>query len=110
MVVNNNLSRASWPHPIFNNIHEHNICIQEVKFIYSNIGKTSGTIKYAFFAFILTEKSKTDIDAINYWLSEKLNCVSEVSSWMLLGFLFTFLFIVTHAISFPIAWAFSKPT
>ena len=39
---------------------------RKVKLIYSNICKTSGTIKYAFFAFILAEKSKTDIDSINY--------------------------------------------
>ena len=40
----------------------------------------------------------------NYWLSEKLNCVSEGSNRLFVYFLF----LVTHAIMMPIVWAFSK--
>ena len=40
-------------------------------------------------------------------IRKKLICDSEVYSWILLGFLFTFLFSVTQAI-LCLAWAFSK--
>ena len=54
-------------------------------------------------AFILASKSKTDLDSLNDWLSDK-NFVSEISSW----FLFTFLFLETLGIMMPKALAFSK--
>ena len=85
------------------------VCVQKTQSIYSmNAYKRSDTILYNFMVFISVIRYKIYLDSFKYWLSEKLNYVSEVSSGMLLGFLFTFLFIVNQAISMPIAWAFSK--
>ena len=53
--------------------------------------KRSGTFWYDFIAVMIALEFKVDLESLYYWLSEKLDCVSEVSSLMLLDFLFTFL-------------------
>ena len=61
-----------------------------------------------FYCFNLALKSKNDLDSLNDWLLEKENYDSEVSSWLLLGFSFTFPFLVTQANMVPLTWALSK--
>ena len=44
----NSFSRASWPHPIFDNIHAQYYYVNKVQFIESSMRKRSETIWYAF--------------------------------------------------------------
>ena len=85
--------RASCTHPISTIVYT---CPKSsINFL--SMRKRSETFWFASIAFISALKSNIDLESLNYWFSEKLNCFSVLSSWMLLGFLFIFLFIVTRA-------------
>ena len=101
VVGDSRLLRAPCTHHIFYEIHAHGVCVLKAQSIFPTVRKRSEPIWHAFIAFISALKSKIDLYSFNWWLWEKLDCVSEVSSWILLLFLFTYLFLVTQVIMMP---------
>ena len=51
MVVDNRLSRAPWPHPIFDNSHAHSICVQKAEWLISSKRKKIGNFLICFHWF-----------------------------------------------------------
>ena len=91
------LSRVQWPNYVSYDIRVRCVLYASIKlnrFIFESV---KWIRKYLISFLCFNKALKIQNWAWVTWLLEKLNSVSEVSSWMLLGFLFTFLFILSQA-------------